>query len=629
MRVTDDGQGIAKDDLEGGLGCERGISSKYHPGNGADDGFLGCRGEALAAMGTLAALEIISRREGFATTYHKSIKNGKVLSFLSSEKYAKPNPGTSIMLKDIYHSVRVKRNLGSKSSSTSIIQECKKALEVAILGWASNPASGSSHFAITLTLEEDPFCGVPAKRVLEMKANTDIVETFARLFGLALTETAKSFRASSQGIQIRGFVSFVGHPTRAHQYIFINGNHVEILEMRELVEDIFKSHGILDSQEDDKYECGLEGRDRGKLSGKISRQSMKPVFLLHLMLPKSELIHGLRPLGDSSHLKQVFPKTLSLNLPNSVRKIWNPDARQAIAGADTSLEEVGMARIQFSKQDLSNATFLSQIDNKFICCAIPHRDDGKTLFMIDQHAADERIRVERFLGETLRDFQTTKVISTLPGVIAHTIKLPLEQVDWLLERPERLALFEKWGFQISVATDPGMKTANYGYISVNSVPALLISRLGSTGGKDVKDIIAGYIAFLQTQPDGCISSLVKTLRTPAVRSGGVDNDGLLRWMPKRMKELIDSKACRGRCMKVMNYDPVTRLIRHHCPVGAIMFNDPLTVDKRAFLIEQLSKTSFPFICAHGRPSIFPVGQMPPCSVRRFSIPIDWSKQILE
>ncbi|KAJ9119608.1 hypothetical protein QFC22_003317 [Naganishia vaughanmartiniae] len=78
IRVTDDGQGISKDELKGGLGCEFGTSSKYRAarrGDAADDGgFLGSRGRALASMGTLAALEIISRRQGFTTTYHKSIK---------------------------------------------------------------------------------------------------------------------------------------------------------------------------------------------------------------------------------------------------------------------------------------------------------------------------------------------------------------------------------------------------------------------------------------------------------------------------------------------------------------------------------------------------------------------------
>jgi DNA mismatch repair protein MLH3 len=204
-----------------------------------------------------------------------------------------------------------------------------------------------------------------------------------------------------------------------------------------------------------------------------------------------------------------------------------------------------MACVQFSKEDLLHATFLSQVDDKFICCLVSHRDGRKTLVMIDQHAADERVRVERLLKETLQQFRATQVTSTALAELAHVIQLPLEQVEWLMARPERLDLFAKWGFRISYLTDPLVKTDNYSSIAIESVPTLLCNRLGASGGKEVKGIIAGYIAFLQTQPDEGILALVKTLRDSAA-CPGLDTDGLLRWMPKRMKELIDSKACRGR-----------------------------------------------------------------------------------
>lgn len=46
MRVTDDGFGIAKEDLTGGLGCVFGMSNKYGAASGdqVNDAFLGSRG---------------------------------------------------------------------------------------------------------------------------------------------------------------------------------------------------------------------------------------------------------------------------------------------------------------------------------------------------------------------------------------------------------------------------------------------------------------------------------------------------------------------------------------------------------------------------------------------------------
>jgi DNA mismatch repair protein MLH3 len=39
---------------------------------------------------------------------------------------------------------------------------------------------------------------------------------------------------------------------------------------------------------------------------------------------------------------------------------------------------------------------------------------------------------------------------------------------------------------------------------------------------------------------------------------------------------------------------------------AIMFGDRLTVDQCERLVHQLGKTRFPFMCAHGRPSLVPI-----------------------
>lgn len=55
----------------------------------------------------------------------------------------------------------------------------------------------------------------------------------------------------------------------------------------------------------------------------------------------------------------------------------------------------------------------------------------------------------------------------------------------------------------------------------------------------------------------------------------------LRYCPPHLLDLLNSKACRG----------------------AIMFNDPLTVEQCERLVGQLSRTDAPFVCAHGRPSL--------------------------
>jgi DNA mismatch repair protein MLH3 len=52
---------------------------------------------------------------------------------------------------------------------------------------------------------------------------------------------------------------------------------------------------------------------------------------------------------------------------------------------------------RFSKEELGNARIIGQVDCKFVACTLPgdSTDEGEpVLVLIDQHAADERVRVE-------------------------------------------------------------------------------------------------------------------------------------------------------------------------------------------------------------------------------------------
>lgn len=76
--------------------------------------------------------------------------------------------------------------------------------------------------------------------------------------------------------------------------------------------------------------------------------------------------------------------------------------------------EIAMHR--FTKADIRQAEIINQVDRKFIACRIPKDSASKSnspareaqsnsvLVLIDQHAADERVRVEFFLKELFMGF---------------------------------------------------------------------------------------------------------------------------------------------------------------------------------------------------------------------------------
>ena len=127
-----------------------------------------------------------------------------------------------------------------------------------------------------------------------------------------------------------------------------------------------------------------------------------------------------------------------------------------------------------TREDLQQAQIIGQVDRKFIACAIPvkqpenglpetfqiNREPASTspaLVLIDQHAADERIRVECFLEELCLGFlqYRDEGSSTEKGITQRELQPPLPV---LLTRHEAILLkaslgiqraFHNWGFQFA------------------------------------------------------------------------------------------------------------------------------------------------------------------------------------
>ncbi|KAG6877215.1 hypothetical protein C0992_010608 [Termitomyces sp. T32_za158] len=166
---------------------------------------------------------------------------------------------------------------------------------------------------------------------------------------------------------------------------------------------------------------------------------------------------------------------------------------------------------RFRKQDLCRAVVINQVDTKFIACLIEdHIDDddeslpdtntscakGHVLVLVDQHAADERIRVERFLNELCSGFlhsrhgkypdaggvQVKELLPPLP------ILLTLHEAQRLSESLEVREAFHSWGFQFEiremmagdeVSSDNGSADSGYTQVLVRSVPEVVSDKVES------------------------------------------------------------------------------------------------------------------------------------------------------
>ncbi|KAF7855428.1 hypothetical protein EAF04_010171 [Stromatinia cepivora] len=230
---------------------------------------------------------------------------------------------------------------------------------------------------------------------------------------------------------------------------------------------------------------------------------------------------------------------------------------------------------RISKDALRNTEIVSQVDKKFILANLQTTsmvgiEPNTLLVIIDQHAADERIRIEALLSE----FLTPPIVSTIPSstsVSTSPLDKPLNfdisTKDSQLFRTY-ISHFSYWGIIYSLSP-----TATA--ISVQYLPPLIIARLVA----NPKLLIHILLTELYSYHEHPTSH--PTI-TPA--SSWIER---ISHIPKGILELLNSRACRS----------------------AIMFNDELGVDECKELVKRLANCKFPFMCAHGRVSMVPLGEI--------------------
>ncbi|MBP5986642.1 MAG: DNA mismatch repair endonuclease MutL [Azonexus sp.] len=202
IRITDDGCGIAKDQLA--LALTRHATSKIAS---LDDlervGTLGFRGEALASVASVARLSITSRERGAAHAWK-----------LRGEPGGEPEPaalmaGTVVEMRDLYFNTPARRKF-LKSESTEFAH-CADAVKRLAL---TRP-----DVAISLTHNG---------RNLFQLAPADAPRRIADILGDDFLGAARRIEAGTDALAIAGFAI---DPTRATdakdgQYVFVNGRFV-------------------------------------------------------------------------------------------------------------------------------------------------------------------------------------------------------------------------------------------------------------------------------------------------------------------------------------------------------------------------------------------------------------------
>ncbi len=441
MRVTDNGNGIAKDELIPAL--TRHSTSKI---SSLEDLLnitsLGFRGEALASISAVSALTLTS---------YKANQNHAWQIHVSGKSISQPQPaaltqGTVVDAHDLYSNLPARRKfLRTEATEYAHCENVFRRMALAIP-------------SIEFTLEHNG-------KLRHHYHSADLLKRIKAVLGEEFIDSAVSINEQGGSIQLQGFVSLPAYSgaSRDTQYFFVNNRFVR---------DKLISHAIREAYRD------------------VLHLDRYPAFVLFLEMHPSEVDVNVHPtktevrFRDSRALHRFIFHTIHKSLAKPDGKT-QADPAHVIPAQSVSFypkpnldrpqnaqQSIGFYQTLFGAEDSgSNAmdtantssfmTLDSDDSEKPFEAAKEKQDvpplgfalgqlhgiyilaqNNNGLIVVDMHAAHERI-----LYEKLKTAMDNQVWGTQPLLIPTTFQADRGDVVFVEENHE---LFEKIGFELAV-----------------------------------------------------------------------------------------------------------------------------------------------------------------------------------
>lgn len=220
IRITDDGCGIAREDVEKVFISH--ATSKISTGEDLNAiGTLGFRGEAMASIAAVAKVELLTKTENESSGTRYEINGGEKISLSDA---GCPN-GTTVVVRDIFFNVPARMKFLKKDVTEGN----------AVQGVVDRIAL--SHPEISFRFIRD------GKQVLITSGNSDLKGTVYSVFGAELSDTLIETDYSYNSMRLTGYVSrpHQSRKSRSMQFFFINGRLVKSATAMAALEQAYKN----------------------------------------------------------------------------------------------------------------------------------------------------------------------------------------------------------------------------------------------------------------------------------------------------------------------------------------------------------------------------------------------------
>lgn len=434
VEVADDGQGISPSEME--LAVARHATSKLLT---AQDLFriatLGFRGEALASIGSVSRLTMTSCQPGEIVGARLRVEGGRIVSL---EAAGVPT-GTVIQVEDLFYNVPARLKF--------LKQDATERQQINAL--VTRYALAYPHLRIRLLHDGKP--------VLQTNGNGDRREVLAQLYGVDTARQMLEVRWEDEDFRISGFISPIAltRSNRREITFFVNGRWVQDTALSAALMKAY--HTLLMVG---RYpmaalflELNPEDVDVNVHPAKAEVRFRDPdrVFSVVQRAVKRALL-AFSPVPEIGRATwHTIPWESS---QPAIDPAWEMSAELDAQTDDTSDAADGTqppAAQQLPSGQIPLLRLVGQVGGAFLVAEGP---DG--LYLIDQHAAHERVLFERWMNQRSNAIPSQRLLEPV------TVQLSAQAAALLAPK---LAVLNELGFEVE---EFGPNTYR-----IRAVPALL------------------------------------------------------------------------------------------------------------------------------------------------------------
>lgn len=219
IKITDDGCGIAADDME--IAFERHATSKIRK---AEDlelvRTMGFRGEALASIAAIAKVEMISKKENEETAHKIVVEGGKTLEFTEAAR----NVGTTITVQNLFYNTPVRYKFLKKDyTEAGYIEDA--VTRIALV---------NKNIAIKLISN--------GKTVVQTNGNGDLKTAIYTIYGKDVATETIELEYNYEDIKVSGIIGkpVIARGNRSNQLFFLNGRYIKDKNLTAAADQAYK-----------------------------------------------------------------------------------------------------------------------------------------------------------------------------------------------------------------------------------------------------------------------------------------------------------------------------------------------------------------------------------------------------